>query len=79
MKQKDINYLVSKELGIPESLVEEISDHFWLSLRDYLSNPEETKKGVLIHNFGRFHMSKHKLERNKSTELYGKLLKQLNK
>lgn len=88
-KQEDVYYYAAKEAGIDKEFLKVIIKNFWGTVRKLLSNPLQTKKGILINTLGKFYIKPYTVEKKietseknkyfKKVEFNNKLLKQLNK
>lgn len=87
-KQEDVIYYAAKEAGISKEQMEFIMKNFWATVRMFLINPLNTKKGILINGFGLFFIRPYTVQKKKDLlkgrnpnspkiELHEKLLKQL--
>jgi len=81
-KQDDINNYISKEMGIDKRVIDSVIDNYWLSIRHYITNPLESKGGILLSGFCNMSINPYGVEgyikrNNIDSEFYNKLLKQL--
>ena len=55
--KEDLKYLTYKELKhIPKKKIDYIINHFWETLRYFITHPLETKKGIKIDGFLKFYI-----------------------
>lgn len=87
-KPEDIITLAAQEAKISKEHLEVIVKDFWQTIRLFLTNPLNTKKGILISEFGQFYIKpvtviKKRIlliKRNPESpqvEIHDKLIKQL--
>ena len=87
MTEEEIIYEVSFKQKIPRHVVEHAVKHFYKGLRYYITHPQETGEGILLHEVGMFRLHdkvlKERVEQYKREgleeleEIHNDLLKQI--
>lgn len=83
---EEIIRLTAKENQVPEELVKQIHLDLWAAVREYITNPHTSKKGVLLNEAFKFELKENKLKKilehstdEEKIEYYENLLKQIQK
>jgi len=63
--QDDILTYTARECNITQDHLKIILSDFWSTIRQFLTNPLETKRGILINEFGLFYMKPYTVKKKK--------------